>query len=120
MTKRRLVSLIVIGGMAISASVAAQNWRFLRDAPITFFTPRDVELFRANLRDALDNAKDGERRSWSNSASGASGSVALEQTSHRGETVCRHVRLNNSAKGHGGFTRKTFCKRPGRDWTVQP
>jgi hypothetical protein len=120
MTRRILLSLIVVGGMAISASVAAQNWRFLRDAPITFFTPRDVELFRANLRDTLDNAKDGERRSWLNSASGAGGSVTPEETSRQGETVCRRVRLDNSAKGHGGFTRKTFCKRAGRDWQVQP
>lgn len=120
MITRLLPTFIFLASFAVSPSVAAQNWRFLKDAPIAYFTPKDSELFKANLRDALENGKDGERRSWSNPASGAAGIATLEETLRRGDNVCRRVRLDNSAKGHGGFTRKTFCKRTGKDWQVQP
>jgi len=114
------LSLLLIGGVALSAPAAAQSWRFLKDAPITFFTPKDMELFKANLRDALDNGKDGEPRNWNNAASGASGSAVPEETLRKGESVCRRVRLDNSAKGHKGFTRKNFCKLSGKDWQLRP
>lgn len=120
MINRLLPALILLTGVAASAPAIAQNWRFLKDTPITYFTPKDLELFKANLRDALDNGKDGERRSWSNGASGSTGSATLEETLHQGNNVCRRVRLDNATKGHGGFTRKTFCKRAGKDWQVQP
>jgi surface antigen len=120
MITRLLPALIFLAGFAVSPLATAQNWRFLKDAPIGYFTPKDSELFKTNLRDALDNGKDGERRSWSNSASGAAGSATLEETLRQGDNVCRRVRLDNHAKGHGGFTHKTFCKRSGKNWQVQP
>lgn len=120
MITRLLPTFIFLTGFAVSLPVAAQNWRFLKDAPIAYFTPKDSELFKANLLDTLDNGKDGERRSWSNSASGAAGSATLEETLRQGDNVCRRVRIDNAAKGHGGFTRKTFCRRAGKGWQVQP
>lgn len=120
MIARLLPTFILLAGLAVSLPATAQNWRFLKDAPIAYFTTKDSELFKANLRDALDNGKDGERRSWSNNASGAAGSATLEETLRQGDNVCRRVRLDNAAKGHGGFTRKTFCKHAGKDWQVQP
>ena len=120
MITRLLPIFVFLVGFAVSLPASAQNWRFLKDAPIAYFTPKDLELFKANLRDVLDNGKDGERRSWSNKASGAAGSAVLEETLRQGDNVCRRVRLDNHAKGHGGFTRKIFCKRVGKGWQVQP
>lgn len=120
LTKRSAIFLALLGGLTVCLPVTAQNWRFLKDAPITFFTQKDVEMFKANLRDTLDDGKDGERHSWSNKASGAAGSAIAQETLHRGKDVCRRVRLDNIARGRSGFTQKTFCKHAGKDWQLRP
>ena len=61
------------------------------------FTDRDWEMMQETTRTALDNAPDGETVSWSNSDSGASGTIRPLETYDMDGMRCRRTELSNSA-----------------------
>ena len=112
--------LVLLTASAIPTVATAQNLRFLEDAPIGYFTPEDMERFKAALYDSLDSGKDGETRPWKNEKSGAFGSIKLEESLSREDRICRRVRIENTAKGRHNVSYQTFCRRGNEAWQAKP
>lgn len=98
-------------GLGLSLPVAAGNLNFLKDGPVGKFTDRDWEMMQETTRTALDNAPDGETVSWSNSDSGASGTIRPLETYDMDGMRCRRTELSNSAGDYPATANSTTANR---------
>ena len=109
-----VASLILV----LSLPVLAVNWGFLQFSPTSHFTNQDWDLMRQAGQDALARGTDGDIQGWSNSATGAYGTIQPLDTTERDGTTCRRAVIYNNAGGASGTSRFTFCKQPDGDWRV--
>ncbi|HOP15939.1 MAG: hypothetical protein H6956_06125 [Chromatiaceae bacterium] len=105
-------------GLGLSLPVAAGNLNFLKDGPVGKFTDRDWEMMQETTRTALDNAPDGETVSWSNSDSGASGTIRPLETYDMDGMRCRRTELSNSAGGLSGNSQFDYCQQTDGVWKI--
>jgi surface antigen len=96
------------------------TWSFLRDTPAEFFTDDDWKVFKEALNGALNNAKDGETRSWENPATGASGEFTILRTVVKKNVDCREVRMTNRAGNRTRTTGQVFCVGDDGIWKLGP
>lgn len=116
---RRLAAMallvILAGGSGILQ--ATGNIGFLRDAPLTRFKGADLEMFQANLAEALEKDADGGVRRWENPKSGSSGEIAVLKSFTYDNKPCRHARITNRARGYAeATTRSVLCKDADGRW----
>lgn len=107
----------VLGGACVispAASAAAALW--MDDSPVRHFTDQDWDMFKGNVRDALDNAADGETRSWKNVASGNHGSSTPISSSEKDGRRCRQLKVVNQAKTLTGGGTFEFCANDKGEW----
>ena len=102
------------------ARLPAFELGFLDQAPMRFLTDTDTRLLDATVTDVLDNAKDGESRSWAGEDSTNSGTVtALEGFAKDGHQ-CRRIEIvtlaEQASKGRGS-SRLDLCKIDG-EWKI--
>lgn len=109
---------VILGLFFAGGSSMASNWGFLKDTPIAHFTKEDMRLFTDTLNKGLDQAADGTTQSWSNSKTGAGGSLTFLDTRKQSDTVCRRVQIANEAKGRKGNVIQDFCKNAAGEWKV--
>lgn len=93
-----------------SASAGAQNIGFLKDAPVSFMTREDQALLSRNYVQALDELPDGHTNTWTNPATGHSGTATPLKTMKQGGTTCRLIEITNRAGGQTGRSEWTFCR----------
>ena len=129
-TSNRTTTLVVLRTLAIATWLAAVaspgvaatsggNLGFLKDAPITRFTGADLQMFRSNVADALEQAADGDSRRWQNPKTGSSGEIALVKTFEQDGKRCRRTRIINRARGYAeAHTDAVFCKEADGRWKV--
>ena len=111
---------IVLLCTTLTGPVFASNLGFLKDAPITRFTGSDLELFNSNLRQALDQAADGDVRRWSNPDTGSAGDITVVRSYDQDGTRCRRTRISNQASGYSeARTDAVFCKQADGTWKVR-
>lgn len=105
-------------GLGLSLPVAAGNLNFLQDGPAGKFTDRDWQMMQETTRTALDGAPDGEAVSWSNSESGASGTIRPLETYDMDGMRCRRAELFNSARGLSGSSQFDYCQQADGAWKI--
>jgi surface antigen len=94
-----------------------QNFHFLNNSPVRFFSEQDWEIFKRTGREVLEDVPEGETRDWENPESGHSGSIkALRSYQDAGGQTCRRVEIVNRAKGQIGRSRQTLCKQADGHW----
>ena len=95
----RLFALFVIA-IAVTVPANAAGLYFLSNSPSAHFTDEDRALFRTAAEDALENAADGEKKTWGNPDTGARGVITLlASVDDEIYGVCRRVRVSNEARG---------------------
>jgi surface antigen len=105
--------------LAASAAVAS-NFNFLHQAaPIAEFNKEDMDMFRATLRKALDEVKDGEKLAWQNEKTGSSGLVNPLKTLESENGACRNARIINKSRRKITENRFKFCKKDGKWLAVE-
>jgi surface antigen len=112
--------LLVGVGLLLSSAVLAMNWGFLRHAPVSHFTEKDWDLMKEAAREALANAPDGETVGWSNSDSGAFGTVQPLNSYEAQGMTCRRTEVYNNAGGTSGTGRFDFCQQDDGTWRAAP
>lgn len=110
---------LVLGFCFAGGSSMAANWGFLKDTPISNFTKEDMQLFTDTLKSGLDHAADGAKVSWSNTETGAGGTLTFLATREQPDTVCRQVQIANKAKGRQGNVIHIFCRNSAGEWKAR-
>jgi surface antigen len=116
---RRLAAIALLAILAGGSGtlLATGNIGFLRDAPMTRFKGADLEMFQANLAEALEKDADGGVRRWENAKSGSSGEIAIVKSFTYDNKPCRNTRITNRARGYAeATTRSVFCKDAKGRW----
>jgi surface antigen len=116
-----IATLVLVEWLTIvHAPAMASNYDFLREAPGTFFNEADQASFLRATTAALNEANDGETRSWSNAETRSSGEIQVIRTLP-GESRCREAQITNRAAGRSHTQRTVFCYDAGKDrWTMRP
>jgi surface antigen len=87
---------------------------------VRFLSDADTDLMNQTIDLVLNEAKDGESRTWQGKESGSSGTItAVRSFEDKGHT-CRRIRLLTLARkatGGQGETQVDFCKIDG-DWKI--
>jgi surface antigen len=89
----------------------------MRGSAANEFKESDWDLFKAEMRQALEEGADGERFDWSNPKTGNSGSIrVLETTQAEGETCRKAAFRNVTAKGTRGQSVHYLCRQENGAW----
>lgn len=125
MKKTRIAALLLtLLGMAVSApSWAVANfgtWSFLRNTPAESFTDEDWKIFKETLNSALNEAADGESRTWENPATGAGGEFTILKTVKSAKSDCREVKMANHAGNRSRTSGQVFCVGDDGIWRLGP
>ena len=113
--------MLLLGlGLLLSLPLAAMDWTFLKNAPVSHFTDKDWELMRQAGREALANSPDGETERWSNPDTGAFGTVRPLTTYEARGTTCRRTEVYNNAGGVRGTSRFDLCQQEDGSWQQAP
>lgn len=116
---RRLAVLALLVGAASSVAAYASNLNFLRNSPLSYFQPEDVELMRQNARKVLDSSDPAAQESWSNPKTGASGSAQAQgQFTATDGAPCKRLRIMNRTRNLQDDATYTVCKYPKRGWVI--
>lgn len=114
--KRKILVVLLLFGLTPAAF--AFNLLFLRDSPVAQFTPEDTGLMVENFYHAMNENEDGEIAEWKNEDSGNFGSILPLNTTQEGDSKCRRVVIENSARGLHAKSEYKFCKAPEGKWLV--
>lgn len=112
------VSPIAFGGVIGIPLIG--NLNFLRDSPVAYFDKDDLALFRRTTTATLNEATDGESRTWSNAVSGNSGEISVVRTLPRTDVKCRELQITNRAAGRSHTENAVFCYDVGKNrWAMR-
>jgi surface antigen len=96
----------------------AANLGFLLDAPAGAFNDRDWALLNEAALDTLDNAEDGDTRTWKNEENGHNGRLTPTRTYQKYGTTCRSVRVFNEAGSFHATQMRDLCKDTEGQWKI--
>ena len=113
------VLLCAIASVLWAPATLAQ-WLQFGNSAIAEMNDSDVELLQKSGRDALENARDGETREWSNPQTGVHGSITPLKTYQAYDTTCRLVRFENFAAENSGRSTISLCKSADGSWKAAP
>src|SRR5215203_5667831 len=99
----------------LSSQASAQNSLFLANGALAHVTKADIAIARPAIRAALDSGDDGYTYTWSNPATGASGTVTPMKAYKKISMECRRADVTAYAGGVRGGSAWEFCK-VGADW----
>lgn len=111
-------SILLILGCFTVMPAAAFNYGFIEETPTTRFTREDNRIFNETMNDTLNNAADGETRTWSNPKTRASGEITPIKSFDRDGLACRTARIRNIARGRTGDNTFNFCKQQTGEWQL--
>lgn len=118
MALNKLICVVAaVSAISFSSMALAQNSLFLANGPLGKITKADTAIARPAIRAALDSGIDGHTYTWSNPATGASGTVTPMKTYKKGAMSCRQAALTVYAGGERGGDTWNFCKA-GADWKI--
>ena len=116
---RILLTIGLVAGLAVVPAGHAANAGFLDHSPITYFTESDMDTALATAREALDDAADGESRSWINPENGNSGSYTPMATGKKGDRICRDLRVEHDTPKASGSSRFLVCQQTDGSWKIE-
>jgi hypothetical protein len=115
---------LILGGVATlliatSMPATAGNLSFLTRSPVSYFNDEDMRLLKEAVLQVLDDKDARAKRSWSNPATGSSGTVEARGAFKTAAGVnCKRVRVTNHAKGVDGDSTYTVCQDADKDWAI--
>ena len=116
---RYLLITIIVACVAI-ADAGAQNIGFMSRGPVAFLSDAERELLRETVRNALENAADGDEIEWENPESGHGGTITMLNTHEDYGTTCRTVRSRTRAAGRSGGGTYRLCRASDGTWQFAP
>lgn len=126
-TVRRVLRLAVASCLTClvlalcAAPALASNWATLHEqGPLSFFKDQDLAMFEREVQKALDDTPDGATRSWSNEATGATGTLTPSASQERDGSRCRRLEIFNKAGGRQSRSVFNFCRQADGSWRVAP
>jgi hypothetical protein len=117
------ISAVIVGIALLCTAEAtlAANLNFLRDSPLLHFRQSDYDLMLKNAVAVLDSAAPNASQSWSNPKTRASGLAEVKaQFTAKDGTLCKRLRVANTAARIEGEATYTVCKQADRGWTLNP
>ena len=102
---------IVLALLVAAFPLASQgSWAWLSGSAISAFEDTDWTLLQETTRAAFDGADDGERRDWTNAATGNSGAVKPLLSFSAGGRQCRRLAFLALTRKNGrGVATHTLC-----------
>jgi surface antigen len=108
---RLLACVALVALLAPASGLAAWGW--LTSTVMSDFDEADWSRLEATTREAFDDAKDGERRDWSNPGSGNRGAVKPLLSFTQGGRPCRRMAfLSIGTRTGRGVATHTLCRDP--------
>jgi surface antigen len=109
MSKKLKVAIAVIASM-MSLSALAENYGFLANSAMSYFTPEDWQIFNKTQAIALNRGKNGQKIVWSNPKSGSHGYMIPSAAPGLNGMQCRNIVFYNTANRIDGEGSYKFCK----------
>jgi surface antigen len=103
-------SALFILSCFISNPVYSYEFNFLNDSPAAYFTEQDWTLYRNAAKNALNNAKDGSKVTWTNPSSGNGGYALPLKTYRQDGVTCRKLTMYSYAKQRKDSATYDVCK----------
>lgn len=110
---RRLRAASVVLAVLAAAPVLAQTNLFLNRNMVSVMTKEDLRMAQSAIAEALGSTSDGSVVTWSNPASGASGTVTPLKSTTQGGRPCRIVETFTEAGGRRDRGQWELCKQGG-------
>jgi surface antigen len=104
----RVAALAV--AVALCGPAAAFNDRFMRQGATANMTRDDLTLAIKAINEALDDPTDGAVHTWTNTKTGALGTVTPTAPFKSGGRTCRRVETFTTARGRDDRATWSFCK----------
>ena len=105
--------------LVLSASAAAMNMSFLRDAPITRLSEAELKDFRAFVLKTLDESKDGASAEWTAPKTAFTSKITPAARTKDGGKECREARFESAARELQSSGVYTFCRDGKGVWTIR-
>ena len=110
-----LVSMLLL----VVQSAQAFNMRWLQNTPAEAFTEQDWQLLQDTVLKALHESAKGDRLTWSNPASGNSGSVTNMGPADQDGRTCIRLGIYNKTDRLSGSSVARFCKQDDGSWKME-
>lgn len=104
--KRSLASILIF----LPTCVLAQNYGFLSNSAMSYFTKEDWQIFNNTQNDVLSHGKNGVKVLWKNPRSGNHGYMIPASASPQNGMTCRFISFYNTANQINGEGTYKFCK----------
>lgn len=112
-------TLLASTALLINLPVHAGNWDFLEGTAISSFNETDMAFFQKAVASSLTNRSDGNPIEWSNTDTGAAGSVVAVESKQIDSKPCRLVRIQNrTASIEGKPDRIWLCQDADKEWRI--
>jgi surface antigen len=111
-------TLALLGGAAPPAS--AVDLSFMDQAPVRFLNTADTDLMSQTVDVVLNDAKDGESRTWEGTERGTSGTITAVRSFEEKGLSCRRISMLTLARRATRGRSESlmdFCKIDG-DWKI--
>ena len=112
----RIRTGLIIGLCGFGQWTYAANMGVFADAPYSYFTEKDRQLFHAALDEALNTGKENELRAWTNPESGSRGEITPIKSFERAGKACRQAKIFNQARGRRNESLQVFCRKADGTW----
>lgn len=116
--KKWLSLIMLLAVNSVAPSAFALNYGFLANTPISKFTEQDMELLKSHVRQALDEAENGQTLEWSNPETSAQGTITVESSQQDGDRYCRVLAVTNKSKYLQGGGKFKLCKNSTGAWSL--
>jgi|HubBroStandDraft_6_1064221.scaffolds.fasta_scaffold935338_2 surface antigen len=103
--------------MLLSFPAFAENYGFLNNTAMSYFTKEDWQIYNNTRMRALNNGKDGVKIQWNNPNSGSFGYIIPSNTIHKNDIVCRKLTSYTTANRISGETTVSLCKSKNK-WLI--
>jgi len=106
--------------LALAPALAqAQIYGLLKDAPASYFTEADTQLFQEATNRALEHGVVNEPVLWENPKTRHRGDVTVLREFESKQRPCKQLRVRNQAKGLKSNVRFDVCTIDGK-WMIVP
>lgn len=105
-----LALALALAAIVAQPAFAQQFGLFRGDTALGNMTKQDAAMMMRNYSEALDRNPNGHTSTWTNAATGASGTATPLDTGTAKGMTCRRIEITNSAGGASGRGEYRACK----------
>jgi surface antigen len=106
--------------LGVVMPAAATNIWFARQSAVAHMSVEDQALLNSTINSVLNDEPDGSTTTWDNPATGSSGRIAVGKTHEDYGTICRLIKMENTAKTITRAGNYRLCKDGEGIWRFAP